>query len=282
MLDSPDRIFVHAQSFDEALVAIGDGARVLAGGTWLMRDPLRGVATPPALVSLAAIPAFTDIEISAEWIAFGAGVTHACLAATLQGIGGFEGLAAAAKGAANPAIRRVATLGGNLCTLDFAAADLVPALLALDADVEIATVGGRQIMALETFLKDRATLLPGAILLRVIVSKAVAQSAHARLLLRKAGDYPVAIVSVVRGTDGDIRVAVGSVETVARRWLSLEAAFAAQATMPNRDGAAALAKECNDFSGRDGLDAEGWYRCEVLPALVRRAFQSLVTQGVAA
>ncbi len=66
-------------------------------------------------------------------VSFGASVTHAALAKAIAGLPGLEGLAAAATGAANPAIRRVATVGGNLCALDFAAADLVPTLLALDA-----------------------------------------------------------------------------------------------------------------------------------------------------
>ncbi len=113
----------------------------------------------------------------------------------------------------------------------------------------------------------------------MIVRRDVVASAHIRLPLRKAGDYPVAIVSVARAADGGTRIAVGSVEPVARRWTALEAALAGQAFTP--EVAQALAEKTNDFIGRDGVEAEGWYRREVLPALVRRAFAALQKGDVA-
>ena len=116
-------------------------------------------------------------------------------------------------------------------------------------------------------------------LTHVIVPRQGMMSAHARLPLRKAGDYPVAIVSVAarRRSDGCIdavRVAVGSVQEVPLRWESLERAVAGQPLDPYRIGvqAAALATE---FNGRDGVEASGSYRVKVLPALVRRAFEDL-------
>jgi aerobic carbon-monoxide dehydrogenase medium subunit len=107
-------------------------------------------------------------------------------------------------------------------------------------------------------------------------------SAHARLPLRKAGDYPVAIVSVSleRMEDGrarSARVALGSVEPVAQRWPTLEQALEGRPIDP--DAAADLARErTRDFAGRDGVEAPGWYRTQVLPSLVRSTFQSLQAQ----
>lgn len=257
-------------SVEEALAACRAGAVPLAGGTWLMRDPVRGVALPARVVALSRLPGLCGVEVTGAEIRLGAGATHAAIAAALRDVSGAEALAAAAEGAANPAIRRVATLGGNLCTPAFAAADLVPALLALDARVELAEEGA---MALTDFLPRRAALLPGAILTGVRLPRDARISAHARLPLRKAGDYPVAIVSLAR-TDEGIRVAVGSVEPVARRWTALEAAFAREpGATPDR--AAVLAREAADFTPRDGIEAPGWYRVEVLPALVRRAFAQM-------
>ena len=56
-------------------------------------------------------------------------VTHAELAAAVAEIPGLEVLASAAERSADPAIRAMATIGGNLPASDFAAADCVPALL---------------------------------------------------------------------------------------------------------------------------------------------------------
>lgn len=279
MREGPERIFDSVATVAEAVAARAAGAAVLAGGTWIMRDPRRGVALPERVVALSKIAELQSVDVLDDRVSIGAAVTHAGLAQAISGLAGLEGLAAAATGAANPAIRRVATVGGNLCATEFAAADLVPALLALDAEVELALADGPRVLALSEFLKARAALLKTALLTRVIVRRDAIASAHIRLPLRKAGDYPVAIVSVARSSDGAVRVAVGSVELVARRWTALEIALAGKAVTPEE--AQAQAEKTNDFIGRDGIEAEGWYRREVLPALVRRAFAALAKGGAA-
>lgn len=277
MSDGPERAFLSAVTVAEAVAARGAGAEVLAGGTWMMRDPRRGVSLPESVVALSRIAELQHVEVLDGEIRIGASVTHAVLASALSGPAGLEGLVAAATGAANPAIRRVATVGGNLCAIDFAAADLVPALLALDVGIELALADGPRLVPISDFLRERSELLKTALLTRVIIRRDVATSAHVRLPLRKAGDYPVAIVSVAKNADGTIHVAVGSVEPVARRWSALEAELAGKAVTP--EAAQALAEKTNDFIGRDGIEAEGWYRCEVLPALVRRALAALQKGG---
>ncbi|RWX81074.1 molybdopterin dehydrogenase [Neorhizobium lilium] len=277
MFDSMERSLTVAGSIEEALAAKHRGAAVLAGGTWLMRDPRRGVNLPDVLVSLHALPALFTVEIEKDQVVIGASVTHAGLARQLAGLNGFDAVVAAANGAANPAIRRVATVGGNLCTFDFAAADLLPVFLAMNAVVELRSIGERQVLPIAEFLANRRVFLRDSILTSVILRRDVIASAHARLPLRRAGDYPVAIVSAVRGHDGRVRIAVGSVEDVARRWISLEAVLAIEPASVSADPERmrALAAQCVDFRGRDGIEADGWYRCQVLPTLVRRAIASL-------
>jgi carbon-monoxide dehydrogenase medium subunit len=279
MREGPERVFDSVATVAEAVAARGAGAAVLAGGTWMMRDARRGVDLPERIVALSRIVELQSVDVFDDRVSIGASVTHSALAGGLAGLAGLEGLASAATGAANPAIRRVATIGGNLCAIEFAAADLVPALLALDAEVELALAAGSCILPLSAFLAERGELLKSALLTRVIIRRDAVASTHIRLPLRKAGDYPVAIVSIAQATDGAIRIAVGSVEPVARRWTALEAALAGQVVTPEE--AQALAKKTNDFIGRDGIEAEGWYRREVLPALVRRAFAALQKGGAA-
>ena len=72
----------------------------------------------------------------------------------------------------------------------------------------------------------------------------------------------------------DLHLAVGSVEQVARRWESLEA-FARGQPLDERVMAEAAERHRADFTGRDGIEAEGWYRTQVLPTLVRRVVRSL-------
>lgn len=270
----------------DALAERGPEGAAFAGGTWIMRAPLRQEAFHSAYVALSRIPEMQRIEIGEKTVEIGAVVTHAGLATALAGLPGFAALTTAAGMSANPAVRAAATVGGNIMATGFPAADLVPALLALGADIEISTKGGSERIGLEAFLQsgsamDRhSSLGNGWLLSRIVLPRSPARSAHARLPLRQAGDYPVAVVSICTtldaagGIDG-VRVAVGSVGERPRRWASLEAALIGLPLDP--DWIAKLAEErLGDFTGRDGIEAPGWYRVRVLPALVRRAVQSLI------
>lgn len=82
-----------------------------AGGIDVLDHLKEGLLTPNALIHLG-LP--NTIERSQETITIGAGVTLAQLAAHPLILAGVPALAAAAKSAATPAVRNVATVGGNL------------------------------------------------------------------------------------------------------------------------------------------------------------------------
>lgn len=271
-----------APSLEAALAALaerGEDGAPFAGGTWIMRAPMRHERPTPAYVGLGRIAELGRIEMRDDHVVLGAGVTHARLADALGDLPDLRVLAEAAGRSANPAVRRAATLGGNLCTADFAAADLVPALLCLEAEVDIAGLEGTERLTLERFLALRTSLGAGRLLTQVRVPRRLARSAHVRLPLRKAGDYPTAIVSMSVTRDGDgrvvqARVAVGSVEPLARRWPRFEATLIG-ARLDAESAQRAATELAGEFDGREGIDAPGWYRVSVLPTLVRRAVAAL-------
>jgi carbon-monoxide dehydrogenase medium subunit len=288
LMKNRDSLYM-APSLTDATAALRERGRegaALAGATWVMRAPLRHQPMARAYVALSRIEDLRRIEFRDDHIAIGASVTHEQLAAALHGEPSLSALLQAAAQSANPAVRRVATVGGNLCTTDFAAADLIPALLCLEADVVLANFGEEVRLPLAKFLEVRENLEPGSLVSRVIVPrqcKEVARhTAHARLPLRKAGDYPVAIVSLAvdidhAGVIGNARAAVGSVEAVARRWTALEERLTGQRFDPQAIGD--LSADClDDFSGRDGVEAPGWYRVKVLPSLARRAAMAVAAR----
>lgn len=257
-----------------ALASDGDAAP-LAGATWIMRASSRGEQARRTYVAVNGLKELTSVQVRDKSVSIGAAVTHEQLAAVLTDLPELQVLAQAAAHSANPAVRAVATIGGNLCAHSFHAADLVPALLSLDAEVVVARQTGTDQLSLGRFLQIRANLEPGTIVTNVIVPRRMALSAHARLPLRAAGDYPVAIISVCMSTDiGGVvtqaRVAIGSVEQVARRWSELECVLVGCRLNPNMF--ARYADELRDsLNGRDGTEAPGWYRVKVVPTLVRRA-----------
>ena len=277
----------HSRSLRPSLLwpTVASKSAPIAGATWIMRAPIRQEPFDRTYVAIGKIDELRRVDISGREIAIGACVTHAQLAAALANVPECNALTVAGRrAAANPAIRQVATIGGNLCTAGFAASDLVPALLCLDADIEVATPGWHRADADCPIPREaRQRLPPATLLTRIIIPRNPARSVHVRLPLRKAGDYPVAILSLAAaiGPDGSIeavRVAVGSVETVARRWETLEAELRGRRLDPQTAFELADANAAT-FEGRDGIEAPGWYRVKVLPSLVRRAAQALLERS---
>jgi len=276
------RLYV-ARSLPDALAALADRGRTgtpLAGATWIMRGPIRQERQHDlSYVAISKIDELRNVEILDHEIRIGACITHAELATSLASLPECRALAQAAGGSANPAVRQVATIGGNLCASNFAAADLVPALICLQAELDLETRRGSERITVERFLEIRSSMEPYCLLRRVVVTRAARRSVHVRLPLRKAGDYPVAIVSMAatlnsKGIVTRANVAVGAVEPEARRWKRLEADLIGHAIDP-RHAAETAEKYSDDFQGRDGVEAPGWYRVKVLASMVRRAAQAI-------
>ncbi len=270
-----------AKSIEDAAAALvatrEEDSRLLAGGTWVMRAPIRRQDFAASYVAIGRIEALRVLEADNQEVRIGACATHAEIAEFLRPFSEFKGLRAAAGNSANPAVRNMATIGGNICSADFAASDFTSALLSLDALVDLATTKGEERVSFAEFLSTRAA--PNLFATRLIVRRSGWRSTHVRLPLRKAGDYPVAIVSVSANIDRDAtvreaRIAVGSVEQVAKRWTSLEQAIVGS-RLQTQTVAKLAAELGGDFIGRDSVDAPGWYRVKVLPSLVRKAFGDL-------
>ncbi|APE45590.1 hypothetical protein BOO69_18630 (plasmid) [Sulfitobacter alexandrii] len=261
-----------ADSVDEAVSRLADDPElsILAGSTWVMRAPLRREEIAARYLSLSRIPALREVSVDDDTLSIGAMATHARIARTVAGHADLSGLHQAARKSANPGVRQLATVGGNICARDFAAGDLVPALLALDAEIEVASAGKAETLPLTEFLSrspDR-----GALVTRVLVRRKAGAGSHVRLTMRAAGDYPVAIVSAWQSKDGkDTRIALGSVEATARRWTALEAALPADLTGPEAERIART--HLDEIRGRDAVDASGAYRTRVLPVWSGAQFQ---------
>ena len=138
-------------SLGEAASALASdrGARFLAGGTLVMRAINEG-DTSFSTVVRSSDRSLAEIRPAGARVTFGAGVKMAQIMASRE----LAFLHPVARAVGGPAIRNMATVGGNL----FAAApygDFTAALLALDATLAMqGSYGGRE-TPLEEFLADR-------------------------------------------------------------------------------------------------------------------------------
>jgi aerobic carbon-monoxide dehydrogenase medium subunit len=279
----PSSPLIFANSIKEALSGLKSGGSesiLLAGGTWLMRAKARQEITDKLFVSLAGIEELRIIEATETSIKVGSMVTHDALSKSIDGMQGLAGLFHAASKSANPAIRRMATIGGNICTTEFAAADLLPVLLSLDATLELQSLSGTRKIAVADFVATGRQLTNAELLTHVHIPRSTCFSSHSRLLMRKAGEYPVANLSlcVSFNPGGKVkfaRIVVGSVETQPKHWIGMERAIVG-ACAAETDVKALAKSHVDEFEGREGTDAPAWYRKKILPILAARAFAEAV------
>ena len=255
---------------------LSNEATILAGGTWVMRAPIRDESEDKIFVSLKNINSLYKCEIKTDHISLGALMTHQHIAEKLSNIGELQCLKQAVLASANPAIRRMATIGGNICASDFLASDLVPALIASDAKILFQSCESKNQMPIEQYLKTRTKRQKDEILTSIQIPRGDFRSAHVRLLMRKAGEYPIANLSIRYSVDEtgsvqEARIVVGAVESTVRRWIKLENALNNK-KLSNLNMLEIAKGNLDEFIGRDGPDAPGWYRTRVLPRLLFDAF----------
>ena len=199
---------------------------------------------------------------------------------------GFDGLKAAAREIGGIQIQNRATVAGNLCNAS-PAADSVPPLLTLDADVELASQAGVRRVALADFIVgNRKTLRrPGEILSQIFVPRMVENAASTFLKLgaRRYLVISIAMVAAVIQMDSggrvtDARVAIGSCSVVARRLPDLEQALigasVASGTESPTLGLIATADHLKDLSPVSDVRAAAAYRRDAALRLVQRALDA--------
>lgn len=259
-----------------ALLA-GGGRRILAGGTDLYPGAGAGLAGP--VLDITSLPGLRGISLC-ERLRIGAATTWSDLAeADLPPA--LAGLQQAARQVGGRQVQNAATIGGNLCNAS-PAADGVPPLLTLDAQVVLASIRGTRRMALTDFLiGPRKTALAADEVLLAIDIPPHALQGHAGFLKLGARAYlviSIAMVAVRLVTKGgivtEIAIAVGASSPVAHRLARVEAALVGKSVagladqVQASDVAAALAPLTD-------VRASAAYRLEAALELTRRALGGL-------
>jgi len=272
--DAAFSTMIYPRTIAEALDELAEEhAIAVAGSTWVLRAPLRHEPLAPRFVALNKLDGLRRFDVTTDAISIGAMVTHDRLAQDLPEFMCLEALRSAAERAANPGVRRIATIGGNIAAHDFSASDFAAALISLDATVEIAQRSGLRKMLVGDFLAQRKALeRPWLVTAIVVPVDPLRASAHERLPMRHAGDYPSAILSASANRQGQWRIGVSAVEHQPKRWRALERALQRQNLAKAEDVARELA---GAFSGLNLPGTPGWYRVSVLPVLVRRAVATI-------
>jgi CO/xanthine dehydrogenase FAD-binding subunit len=189
----------------------------------------------------------------------------------------FDGLKQAAREVGSVQIQNRATVIGNICNAS-PAADGVPALLVLDAQVELASGNGTRAMALSGFIQGnrKTARQPDEIITGVVIPKASAggTSAFFKLGARKYLVISIAMIAARIEADADgmvigAAVSAGACSVVAQRLGVLEQDLIG---LPLANvAAAAKAEHLAQLSPIDDVRAPATYRLEAALEGVRRA-----------
>jgi CO/xanthine dehydrogenase FAD-binding subunit len=267
---------------NEALALLSEGPwRLLAGGTDFYPalgnrplrqnvldinglDGLRGISETAAHIVIGACTTWTDV------------VTHSLPPA-------FAALKQAAREVGSIQIQNTGTVAGNLCNAS-PAADGVPALMILDAEVEIHSRDAVRHLPLEKFIlgNRRTALQPGEMVTAIRVPK---QSAAGSSSFFKLGARRYLVISIAMcaarisvandGLIGDAAVAVGACSAVAQRLTALETTLRGQPA--DKDlGQIVEPVHLADLQPIDDIRGSAEYRRNAAEEIVRRAIAAAV------
>jgi len=270
---------------DGALAALanGGGETVLpiAGGTNLIVDIRAKRERPDRMVGLGEVDELLGMEFGPERISIGGRTTVSDLLRSPEIAREAPSLIEAARLFGGLMVRNTGTVAGNIAS-GSPAADLVPPLLTLDAELTLASTSGTRTLALDDYYLGykRDARRPDELITRISWPRLPENSSNTFYkLARRKGDAitvtGVAVtLSVADGTCTRVRIALASVAPIVRRVKEAEAVLEGKALTPALidEAAAAAADTCTPI---DDIRASAGYRRHTVEALTRR----LVTQA---
>jgi carbon-monoxide dehydrogenase medium subunit len=206
-----------APSLEAALTELdlhGAGTKVIAGGTDLVLNMKKKKILPSRLISIHNLKELDFVQTEKSQVRIGALTRHADLAADPKLINQFPVLCEAVGLIGSWQIRNVGTIGGNICNAS-PAADSIPPLLVLNAQLVLASKAGEKKVPLEAFLTGPGeTVLESNQILKEIVIELPEQTSagcYLKLRRRKAVDVSLAGVAFQAQTkaDGEALAGVG-------------------------------------------------------------------------
>ena len=257
------------------------GGQVLSGGTdFYPALGERTISSP--VVDVSGVAELRGISMESDHVRIGGLTTWTDVLRTpLPHC--FDALKAAAREVGSIQIQNRGTVAGNLCNAS-PAADGVPPLLALNAEVELVSKEGKRKLPLSNFIVgNRKTLRrPDEVLANIFVPRDLdqAQSSFLKLGSRRYLVISIVMVGAIVKSDHtgrleEARIAVGSCSVVAQRLTELERSLRGAKAVPGFSKFVS-AEHLAPLSPIDDVRATAAYRREAALTMVQRALEACV------
>ena len=261
-------------------------AKILAGGTDLLIQQAIESSPEIVVISLKDIEELRQIKQTEEGDIFvGAMVRHAEVAQSSLVSQHFPALEKASHWVGSPSIRRLATLGGNICNAS-PSADTAPPLLAYDARVIVVSPSGEKAINVEDFFTGPSTTIlnTGEILKGFLLRpKSGWVADYEKLGLRKAMEIAIVNVCVAMAVDehkrcSGIRIALGAVAQTPILAKKAESILEDKRVTPE------LIQKCADVAVEEtkpisDIRASADYRKKMVHFLVKKIISALARVG---
>jgi len=265
---------------DEAIALLtqhGDEAKLLAGGHSLIPAMKLRLAQPKVVVDLGRIANLSYIRDSGASIAIGAMTTHQEIEASALLRDRSPLLADVAARIGDAQVRNKGTIGGSLAHAD-PAADYPAAILALDAEIDLASPRGKRTVKARDFFVDllQTAITPDEILVEIRVPATAKTVAYVKTE-QKASGFALAGVAVVIGAAG-VRVGVTGIAAKAYRATAVERALAGQATPGAAAIALAAAHAADEIEPLGDIHASPEFRAHLAQVNTKRAIEQALAR----
>ena len=248
----------------------------LAGGTNLIVDMRAKRERPDRVVGLGKVGELRGMEFGAARIYIGGGTTVSDLLRSPEIAEAAPSLVESARLFAGLMVRNTATVAGNIAC-GSPAADLVPPLLSLDADLTLASVSGTRTLPLDDYFLDYRSDVRRAdeLITRVSWPRLPKPSVNTfyKLARRKGDAITVTGIALTLAAEGGActraRIALGAVAPIVFRAREAEALLEGRALTPTLIEKAAAAAAAAS-SPIDDVRASADYRLHSVEALTRR------------
>ncbi len=259
---------------------LGDGATVVAGGTFTGILVANGLIRPQAFIHLARVAGLIGIAVGDE-LRLGAMVTHRKVEMSRDiRESPWARVAECFAQVASPRIRNQATVGGVLCDADYAS-DPPTLLVALGARVRLKSPSGEREVLVADFIKDHyeTALRADELLVEVVVPKPPRQVTYLKFRSRSSEDRPCVGVAVAADLDDggrcrSLRVVVGAVSGRPQEFP--DACAVAVGQRMSVDVATEIGRRYSELASTlSDVRGSASYRSRVIAVLVRRSLEPL-------
>jgi carbon-monoxide dehydrogenase medium subunit len=282
--------WIEPESLEEVKQALspGDpGTRIVSGGTALSLIMKQGIYSPQRLISLKRVKQHLNyIRADEQGNLYIGGMT------TLREIEmspliqkSAPVVSEALHHVANPRIRYVASIGGNLSHGD-AHLDLPPILLAMGARIKAESIEGERWIELKDFFQGyyETSLEPNEILTEVFIPKLDDRfvGTYIKYTTLSNDDWPTlgiaAFMKMENGLISDIRLAVSAVTDIPTRLTEIEEMLMGKAL--DEELIEQAADKARDIvEPLEDLRGSVWYKKEMVKVHVRRALNKLLAKS---